>query len=168
MKKMSILKNVFIVIVVAISVLSLYSIHISNNKFNIYNYSSYDIKFSHDTIFSDVKTYDNGNLVRLNNRDNNASINVKVIHYDIDKISDDKETIALRLANDVVKDLNMKNTYRDNDNYQYLYEDENGFLDVQVKFGDQKIYVVTLSAKQDDFYLYQESYDIVLNSLEIV
>ena len=130
-------------------------------------YTSKDISFTYDNNFEIINEKE---YIELVSSDEKASIVIKRMEYTITNQEKDKYEISNSLAFQVIKDNpNYIEIYNSNKNNIYYHLYENYELKKQIEviniFKDNSIYIIIYSADNNEFDLYKESIDIIVNSI---
>ena len=136
-------------------------------KINFSKYVSDYINFNYDDTFEVSKEKD---YIELTSKNKKTSIVIKKLDYTGNIKNKDKSEIVASLSYQVVEDEEKyKETYNGNegDKYFYLYENYEKRRQIEVIsiFDESYIYVIIYSANNDEFDLYKESVDIIVDSI---
>ena len=138
----------------------------------IEKYDSKYITFNYDNNF---KINDKKDEIELNNKEKTAIIIIKKLDYTTTSKKKNKDDLAASLSYQVIENkknyIEIYNNYEEKDNktyYYYLYENYNEKRQVEVItiFDDNYIYMIIYSAKNNDFDLYNESINIIKDSIK--
>lgn len=131
-------------------------------------YNSDYISFSYDNNFEIIEEKD---YIELISKDEKTNIIIKKIAYTNTTKEKDKYEISSSLSYQVIENkTDYIETYTGNeeDIYYHLYENYNEKKQVEVIniFSENYIYIIIYSAENNEFDLYKESIDIIINSIK--
>ncbi len=137
----------------------------TKKSFGINSYNENGIKFNYDNTF---KLHKKKDYIELVSSDNKTVVSVKKIEYSYDLDIDSAESIAYQV---VSSDGTYTKVYSnfENDKYYFLYENydkERQIEVIEIKKEDY-LYILVFEASSNEFDLYQESFDIIVNSFKV-
>jgi len=137
----------------------------------IKKYKSDYVNFIYDDNFKITKIKEE---IYLEDKDKSSVIVIKKIDYTNNAKTKDKSEIASSISYQVIEnEPNYIETYNNSNDeknkYYYLYEnyEKEKQIEVITMFDKENIFVVIYSANSDEFDLYTESLNIVLDSIKV-
>ena len=171
MKKINLNLSLKVVIICAfiISIILIgfiFKIGISNKYvFKLNTYNDNGIKFSYDNTF---KLNNKKDYIELTTNDNGGVIAIKKMDYSYVLDLEVAESISYQIT---LEDGTYNKIYEEekDNKYYFLYEnyDKEKQIEVIEFVKDDYLYLIVFEANSDEFDLYQESFNIIINTFKV-
>lgn len=169
MKKLNInlsLKLIITFVIIICLILVIFIIKVNSNKgFKINTYNENGIKFNYDNTFRLTNKKD---YIELVTTDNTSVVAIKKIDYSFDLDEDNAESIAYQITLEDGSYNKVYNEYKEN-KYYFLYENYEKEKQIEIieYQKDDYLYLIVFEANSNEFDLYQESFNIIINSFKV-
>lgn len=159
-------KIIIVSVIIICFILVIFTIAINSKKgFGINYYNDNGIKFNYDNTFRLNK---NKEYIELINNDNSAVIAIKKMEYSYDLNYDNASSIAYQI---ISKDGTYNKIYDnyENNKYYFLYEDYDKGRQIEIIEIQKEnyLYLLVFEANSSEFDLFQESFDIIIDTFKV-